>query len=269
MRRTFFTVSIGVFVCCLLAISLSGHQTPGTSSQASLHLQHSYSKLVGNASIADITLTGTVRRTAGSDDETGTAVLKALATGEARIDLTFPSGSHSEVRANSDKGPVGQWTGLDGVSHEIAYHNLQQDSSWFFPALLLQRLISSSHAALADAGSETRDGRIVEHLTASRLYSGSHLPDNFAKLLNHASQVEVYIDSSTLLPAAIAFDTHPDNDMLRDIPVEIRFSDYRIVNGTQVPFHVQKFFGSGLFLDLQFETVVFNSGVSAASFNIQ
>ncbi len=59
-------------------------------------------------------------------------------------------------------------------------------------------------------------------------------------LLQHLSQVEIYLDSGTLLPVALAFNIHPDNDAGLDIPLEMRFSDYRYVSGAQVAFHIQR-----------------------------
>ncbi len=69
----------------------------------------------------------------------------------------------------------------------------------------------------------------------------------------HLTQVDFFLDSTTLLPAAITFNIHPDNNALLDLPVEIRFSDYRVVSPSgvvaglqtgavsspQIPFHIQ------------------------------
>ena len=60
-------------------------------------LQQSLAALQGNTSLTDVTLSGTARRIAGSDDEFGTGIFKALAVGAARMDLTLSSGQRSEV----------------------------------------------------------------------------------------------------------------------------------------------------------------------------
>src|SRR5882762_6929446 len=100
-----------LFCLILPAFPVWAQQTATTGPQGLLILQHAFGVLAGAAPLADVTLSGTARRIAGSDDETGTAVLKALATGEARMDLSFPSGLHSEVRTNSNFVPAGTWTG--------------------------------------------------------------------------------------------------------------------------------------------------------------
>src|SRR5947208_13683894 len=106
MRRTFFTISIGVLVCFSFTISLSGQPATGTLPRGVAYLQRALSQLVGNASISDVTLTGSVRRIAGSDDETGTATLKALSSGAARCDLSLSSGTLSEIYNSSSSEPA-------------------------------------------------------------------------------------------------------------------------------------------------------------------
>lgn len=257
-----------VFV--LLASNPSGaQQTLDNSTESVRSIEKARAALAHGETVLDVTLAGRARRIAGAEDETGVAKLTALSSGETRMDLTFSSGQHSEVRNNSAKGPNAKWIGPDGTQHSVAYHNLLVDSSWFFPGLLLQKMNSTPNAVLAHQGTESRYERTVEHIVASRQFSALHLPTNVAQLLQHASEMHIYIDSVTSLPSALTFFTHPDNNILQDIPVEIRFSDYREVNGHQIPFHVQKFLNQSLVLDLQFDGVTLNTGLSAAHFQFQ
>src|SRR5438270_5352313 len=87
-------------------------------------LAHAVNVATGGTAIADAVLSGTVRHIAGSTDETGRAELKALATGEASIDLSLDSGSTRELYAKGARLPVGEWSGPDGKLHAIAYHNM-------------------------------------------------------------------------------------------------------------------------------------------------
>ena len=255
------------FLFLLVSVPLIGQQAATTDTQAMLLLRRILVVLTGGMSISDVTLSGTVRRIAGSDDETGTAVLKALATGDARMDLDLPSGPRSEIRTFSHNCPVGgRWSGPDGVHHAISNHNLLTVSSWFFPAFTVSRLISPGTFVVSHVGHETWNGLAVEHLMAyqpSTFQAPTGMPS-----FSHLSQMDLYLDSGTLLPVALTFNAHPDNDMGLDIPIEIRFSDYRTVNGAQVPFHVQKFLNNSLTLDLQFQSATFNTGLTAA-FSIQ
>jgi len=247
-------------------ISIPAAAQPQGDPQAFALLQRAYAALSGGQAISDVTLTGTARRVAGSDDETGTATLKALATGAGRLDHTFPSGQRGEVRNTSANPPSGSWSGPDRISHPIPYHNLITDPTWFFPVFLIGRVLSTSNYVEAYVGRETRDSVAVDHVTLSQKFATS---SQAGALLQHLSQIEIYLASGTSLPVALTFNVHPDNDAGLDIPIEIRFSDYHTVGGAQVPFRVQKFLNNGLVLNLQFQTVALNTGLTASAFSTQ
>jgi len=90
-----------------------------------------------------------------------------------------------------------------------------------------------------------------------------------AAQLQHLSHMDIFLDSSTQLPVALAFNQHPDNDAGLDMPAEIRFSDYRAVNGVQVPFHIQRYLNNNLIFDIHLQTATLNSGLAAGAFAIQ
>ncbi len=249
----------------VLLVIPSATQQAASSTQASQLLQQSLAALQGNASLTDVTLSGTARRIAGSDDESGSVVLTATASGSSKLALSFASGNRSEVRTNSNSGPAGSWSDPDGAAHPISYHNLMTDSG-LFPAFALASLLASQNTVATYVGQETRNGDSVIHLSAYQQFPG--ITGDNAVLPRHLSQIEIFLDPTTLLPASITFNTHPDNNALLDIPIEIDFSDYRSVNGIQVPFHIQKFLNNSLALDLQFQNVTTNSGLSAADFTV-
>lgn len=243
-----------------------GGQSASSSVSASQLLQQSLAALQGNTPITDVTLTGSARRIAGSDDESGTATLKALAGTGTRLDLSLSSGPRSELRNVSGPEPAGSWSGPDAVSHAISNHNLFTDPGWF-PAFAISSLLSAPNAVITYIGTETHDGQAAIHITASQQFPT--LSGNTASLMQHLTQTEIFLDPSTNLPAAVAFTMHPDNNALLDIPVEVQFSDYRSVNGAQIPFHVQKFLNNSLLLDLQLQSATLNSGLTVASFQVQ
>jgi len=261
-----FRFASSVFLSCILSVSLVAQQTAAPPPTALL--PRALAAMTRGAAVSDVTLTGTARRIAGSDDETGAATLKALPTGESRIDLNFPSGVRSEVVGNSDKGPTGKWTAPDGSSHAMAQHNLHSGSNWFFVPFALSSALSDKEAVVSHRGQESFDGVAVEHLSISRQFAS--LPAGDATtLLQRLSQTEVYLDSSTLLPVALTFNIHPDNNALLDIPVTIRYSNYQASGSAQIPFHIQKFVNNTLALDIQLQSATFNTGLSHSDFSVQ
>ena len=159
-----FRSTVSLFLSCFLSLSLAAQQSP-VAQQGPLLLHRSLAAMTGGGALRDVVMTGTARRIAGSDDETGTATLKALATGENRVDLSFASGLRSEVCANSDAGPVGQWSGPDGAAHAIANHNLMAGDSWFFLPFALSGILSQPDSVITDRGQEILDGASVEHIS--------------------------------------------------------------------------------------------------------
>jgi hypothetical protein len=270
-----FRSAVSVFLSCFISLSLAAQQSaPAQQSnivqQGPPLLQHSLAAMTGGGALRDVVITGTVRRIAGSDDETGTATLKALPTGESRIDLSFPSGARTEVRSSSDAGPAGHWSGPDGTPHSMSQHNMFAGNFWFFSPFTLAEAISSKDSVVSYVGHETFDDNPVEHLSISRAFPS--LSGGSVAMLQHLSQMEIYFDSKTVLPTALTFNIHPDNNALLDIPVIVRYSNYQPVNGApngpMIAFRVQKFLNNSLVLDLQFQSANFNTGLSAADFNL-
>jgi hypothetical protein len=258
----------GYFFLLLLPCPIWAQQPIATNPQGSSLLLQAFSAMVGTASISDVSLTGTARRIVGSDDETGSAVLKALATGQSRIDCSLPTGQTSEIRSiDSNGNQAGAWIEPNGASHAMSSHNLMTSSAWFQPALALSGIVSSQNYTVSNLGPEAKDGISVTHLTVTQQFPDA--PPDPTGLMQHLSQMDVFLDATTHLPVALDFNTHPDNNALLDIPMEIRFSDYTAVNGIQVPFHVQKYLNNNLILDIQLQTATLNSGLTASAFTIQ
>ncbi|MHB8753413.1 MAG: hypothetical protein ACYC92_00415 [Candidatus Acidiferrales bacterium] len=257
------------FLFSVTAIQAQQASTPVPAprdAQAVTLLQRSFAALVGATTIKDVTLTGNVSRIAGSDNESGMAILKATSAGQARIDLSLTGGQRSEVTDMSQAAPTGSWSGPDGTWHPVAGHNLFTDPSWFLPTFLVGRVLSNPGYAVSSADAETLDGVAVEHIAIFQQYSGSQ---QLPSLVQGLSKIDIYLNSSNLLPSAIAFNIHPDNNALTNIPLRVEFSNYKASQGAQVPCHIQKFINNGLVLDLVLGTVQFNTGLSASDFSIQ
>ena len=268
MRVVRFSPLVGILFLILSSAQPArpGGQTSSNVSASQL-LQQSLAALQGNTPITDVTLSGSARRIAGSDDESGTVTYKALPTGAARFDFSYPSGSRSEIHTDISSDLVGSWSGPDGTAHPSAFHNLVNRSD-IFPAFTLAQLASSQYLVVTVADQETKNGHSAYHLSAF-LQKFPDLPTNSPGLAKQLTQTEIFIDTSTLLPIAFDFNTHPDDDLGINLPVELLFSDYRSVNGSQIPFHAQKFLNNTLCLDLQFANARLNTGVSASLFDVQ
>jgi hypothetical protein len=248
---------------CFAAFTLA--QTTSSSPQAVILFQSAYNAFVGKSTVKDVTLTGTVERIAGGEDETGSVTYRAV-PGSSRMDLSFSSGITSEIRTTTANGVAGNWIDPDHVSHPMAGHNVMTDVGWF-PLFAIGGITSSPNSLVSYVGLETRDGESVIHVTAWQQFPS--VSGDSATLPEQLSQMDFYLDPKTFLPVAMIFNMHPDNNALLDIPAEIRYSNYQNVDGVLIPFHVQKFVNNVLTVDLQFQNASLNTGITAAQISAQ
>jgi len=218
--------------------------------------------LAGGAALSDITLQANATYIAGSDEETGTATLVAHGNTQSLVTLNLSGGQRQEIR----NGAAGVWVGPDGTPHAMATHNCFIDADWFFPAFSLAALASDSTLVISLVGQEVHDGVQVYHLTL--LHNPSGQTPDVVSFIQQLSAVDFYLDASSLLPAAVAFNVHADNDANVNIPAEIRFAAYKSSNGVQAPTRIQKYLQNSLLLDLTVTNVAINSGVPASVFTL-
>lgn len=107
----------------------------------------------------------------------------------------------------------------------------------------------------------------MQHLRIYRYLAGKK--PSFISLTQRVSTSDFFLDSASLLPVALTFNAHPDDDANTDISVELDFSNYQPVSGVLVPLHMQKLISGGLVLDLVVTNASMNSGLSDAPFAIQ
>jgi hypothetical protein len=148
----------------------------------------------------------------------------------------------------------------------MATHNCWTDANWFFPALSLAALASDPTAIVKLVGQEVHAGQPVYHLLLFHNLSGQ-APEVIA-FVQQVSALDLYLDASTLLPAAIAFSIRADGNSAVSIPVEIQFASYQAVSGVRVAFRIQKLLQGTLTLDLTITNAAINSGVPASVFTL-
>jgi hypothetical protein len=180
------------------------------------------------------------------------------------MDLNLSNGTFSEIRTAQSGVPQGQWLAANGSYDSMAAHNCMTDAAWFFPALSILSQLSNPNLTATYIGQETRNGVGVYHLRLS-----IQSPADPSGLLQQLSAEDVYLSGSTYLPVALVFQTHPDNDALTNILVEVDFSNYQSINGVLIPFGVQKSINGSMFLDITIQSAVLDSGLAQSSFTAQ
>jgi len=260
--------------CCfavpltLLLLSVASAQNPPQSDPQAVSLAtQAMAALTNGTAVSDVTLTGNAAWISGSDNETGAATFRAKGTGESRMDLSLTGGNRTEIRNNTAHFPQGESISTDGSVNQWPLHNCWINANWFFPALSALAATSDSSLIFTYVGLENRGNGTVQHIQVYRYLSGQKA--TLIALTQAVSTENIYLDSTSLLPVAFTYNTHPDDDASTRISVEIDFSNYKAVNGVQIPMHVQKFISGELALDIVLTRAVLNSGLSDGLFAVQ
>jgi hypothetical protein len=258
-----------MLLVAVLALSCSvcaQTQVPSSDPQAISLAAKSMSAMTGGASIADIMLNGTTASLMNSVPDSGTVTMVAKGPNQSRVDFSLSAGKRNEIRSLVNGIPQGAWTNADGQSHRYAGHNCWTDAVWFFPVLsTLAR--ADSNVVLTYVGLENHEGVSVQHLRLYR-YIPAKSPQITA-VVQQLSTVDFYLDATSLLPLAIAFQTHPDDDQNPNLPVEVRFANYRNVNNVLAPLHIQKLLDGSPILDIVITTAEFNTDIPDSLFGLQ
>lgn len=255
-----------LFVVAHSRVIVAQNQAVSDASALALASQ-SIAILTGGNSITDVTLTGNSTTFEGGDSETGPATLYAKGTTESRVDLNLSGGLHSDIRNDTYGNPQGASVFDSGGQQSWPLHNCRINASWFFPALSVLAATSDPAVVLLYVGQELRKGATVQHLQSFRYAADKH---PWVTALNQSlSTMDIYLDSTSLLPVAMTFNSHPDEDALTNFAIEVDFSSYQSFSGVQVPTHIQKFMDGGLALDLTVSNAGLNNNPSDELFAIQ
>jgi hypothetical protein len=235
----------------VLLLSLVGITTYSTAQQASPNPPAVFQAAIASlnsGSVTSLGLSGTFEAPAGDASETGSFSAGCGISGTSQIQMQLSSGSRTENRQMVSGVAAGNWVDEQGALHQMPLHNVQTPPGWFCPQIALAEILQSTGLAILFIGNETKGGIPVLHysvvssnsITLSQLSGSSDL-----------AQTEVYLDAATLKPVAFAFNTHPDDNALVDIPVEIQFDGYVGFDGVLIPGTVTKSINGSVVLTLQ------------------
>jgi hypothetical protein len=263
-----FSSNLMVFLDCALLLLLPGPVLGQTATvpvrdlNAVALANRALQAMAGITALKDITLQANATYIAGSDQETGTATLIALGNQQSLVTLNLSGGQRQEIR----DGVAGVQVNPDGIPHNMAVHNCWADASWFYPGLSLAALAIDPTLAIAVVGKELHAGSLTYHLILYHVVGGQR--PTIAADIQQLSAMDLYLDAGSLLPVALAFNTHPEDNAGADIAVEVRLGAYSRFNGAQVPTRIQKYLQGTLVLDFTVTNVAVNSGVPAGLFTL-
>lgn len=263
----------GLVLCLLLFnIPLWGQQTqqattptPAPQDPQALSVLNQALAVAGGAAaieaITDYTATGNVTYHWAGKDVLGSVTVNGRGSDQVRIDTIMPDGARSLV---TSQGKISQ-KAEDGGILQLSIIPPLSPGSLVFPYRLLVDALMSPGLSLSYKGVIQIDGHSAHDLRAQPF-----LPDGVADkdLIAQLQATDYFIDVSTLQVIMV-------QDMIRTIhamtvghPHEIRFSDYRNVNGVLVPFSVDETIGGQKSWAITLDNFTFNSGLADSTFQL-
>ena len=256
MRKTWTTGTLVSFskpattaFCLFMALSSSmnswGQAPPGENTSAVLgQLATAFS---GTQVVQQIQLSGTATWTAGSSEDSGPVTLTASTNGSSQMQFALGStGARTETQTGAGSSADCQWAGADGIAHEVSVGNCLKPMFWFLPALSLQPSLVPRSLSVVDLGAGTvgASSNIYRHLQSQLLVTA--LPDSLATNNTQEGIGDLGLDPVSFLPAVQAYSLLPDNGAPIPIAIEIHYSNYKTVDGVQIPLLIQRYVNGSL-----------------------
>lgn len=260
-----FLIALG-FLFFLVPIPAHSQTVVSKDATAVNLLSRAVNVLTQGVPVNSITLTATVTRSVGPDVETGSATLEALGGAASRVSLALTDGLQTEIVNQSQARPGGQQSGTDGTIHPMALHNCLTPASWFFPALAFNQAMNDPLATITYVGQETDNGQVLQHIRFWRTVPAQNAAPSALAMIEKLSTVDVYLDASTNSPAALTFNTHPEDNANIDFTTEILYSNIQVLNGMRTPVHIQQFVNNTLLLDFYVNNLTVNTGLAPGDF---
>lgn len=248
MKRVAVSLLVASFLP-VAALPMMGQTTLSPTDQLYIQIDEAFT---GTAAVSSAVLTGEVRTYAGSKDSSGEITLTASADGSSSVVMQLDSGERSETQDTFANGQGCTWTASDGVTQTTAGPNCLVPVAWFLPEVSL--FSAQQPASNGTLSMETDSGKAqVLHWKMSPVPG---LSAAMLSLLPSLGAYDLHINQVSDLPSSLSYSQHPDDNAADNIPVSVVFSDYRTVDGTEIPFHIQRYLNGTLSIDVTLSNAV-------------
>src|SRR5581483_4035659 len=205
--------------------------------------------------IRDYVGVGTITYYWAGKEVKGEATIRGRGTAQFRLDAKVAGGVRSWAVSND----FGQVKEIDGTISQIPYHNAIGLRALTFPGLRMMEAALGHNLTISAKTIAMRGGKFHEVAVQPQL------PDN---KLSHLAAMNYFIDPNTFAIVAVHNQTHPNETMTRDIPHAVYYSDFRVVNGSLVPFSIAETLDTNRTWSLQLNSVTFNTGLTDADIRL-
>lgn len=260
--RKFRALIAGVFLGLLapdLVVAQQAGSTPPRDSQA-LSLISGFLSASGGANAingaTDFSASGNVVFHWADQDVSGTATLKIRGMNQLKLETTVPDGHPTWV---VNEG-AGKFVDSQGNIHPIPVRDAQSLASSILPLAYLARVVADERVGVTYLGLVNHNGLQVQQIDL-RGFASDRDPSRF-----HEFRRSLFMDPNTGSLLSILDETATEG--LAKVPHEVRYTNYKTVQGVTLPMSISDFVGGQNTFDLQLQQVSFSSGVSSSEFGV-
>ena len=236
-----------IYICLAVAMLASTAYGQATAVQQ-------FRSAFSSSPVTKVTLSGDANWYAGSLTDSGTVTLTAASDGSAQMHLMLgKSGERTESQLAIGPGMKCQWSGADGKVHQKDYFVCLKPVVWFLPSLSLQSASTPTSVSATDLGTESTSDGSFRHLQA-QFVSTAFTGDAIAVAQLPASIMDIDLDPSSSLPVALRYSVRPDSGADVRIPIVVKFSDYRNINGVEIPYRIERYVNGTLQLQINLQS---------------
>jgi hypothetical protein len=266
-----------VFCLLLLNSSVWGQQiqqatatTPALQDPQAVSVLNQALAVAGGATsvkaVTDYTATGSITYH-WNPEEQGTVTLLGLGFDQIRLDANLSRGIYSSVisagqtSTKTEDGKLAQYPPSYSVPTSDAYEYQPPmfPGSFVIPQMQLVPMLNSQRYNISYKGIVQLDGNSVHDVLVQRVVPGQTQPDHMTEY----HTIEFFIDATTF-QIVMTQDIVP-----KHIIHQVRYSDYRLVNGVLIPFSISEQMGDQRTRDIQLSQMSFNAGLQNSAFAIQ
>ena len=205
--------------------------------------------------VTSVEMTGRAKWTVGTIKDSGPAKLIANVSGENKAEFDLSNGTRIESQSALAEDRTCTWSGKDGVVHDVVPSNCWTAAIWFLPHLAIQGGTLPSVLRIQSADNTHIHHQVTLHASDA---ASSSSKNNAYSMIQQWSRTDLALDPETSLPSRLKYTIHPDNNSSIDIPVEVRYSNYKRVSDVELPMHIERYVNGSLQLSIDIDSAVLN-----------
>lgn len=224
---------------------IGGTVAAGQTNTATTFLSGVLAKYPALGTIHFVRETGTMTWGSGPSSKTGSFIFEAGTDGSSTLHVNLPTVSRSETRGVFAVPRSCIWTDNNGGTHLDRGQECEQAVPWFAPLLFAEPAANVSNVVtIADDGEITQDGATLHKITYTTPLPAT--PSTDARVVDAPTQVSVFYNPQTLLPASVEYLERDNANHGADLKMRVVYSDYQTLAGLPVPHKITRYAGGNL-----------------------